>query len=790
MKLILALALSAAAATPALRGAEPRRRLEALELLGAEESAKVEAEQEAARAAALAEAMAQLKEAQDMMAKAEALKAAAATAEAAPEAPKEPAAAEAPAEERVAVAAPAAPAAGDWEAQYKALEAAKAASEAAAAPAEPAAEEPAEPASEEPAAEPAAEAAAEPAAEPSDAAAEPAAEAAPEASEAKPAEEPAAEPAAEDPPAEASATATAEATEPTTTERIATDVAELAAGGGDPAVAAEAAALVQKLQAELKEESALLAALAAKLDAMRGDAPAAKAETEPATTEPATTEPATTTTTAEKALTVATWNIAAINNNPFEYWIHSEDEAYNKLMSDVQAFISEPGDKDVRVKEVFTDAMWDELKEKMKGAGWAGVDDVDDLWQDDYRRRKIVSGFLKDAELGSKRLASMPDRVTNTIRSVDGKKMRPTVINCYEQEFSSLQDWWTQWKTFIFETEVTTKSGEAPKPVYGLLQPIKRSKYPAISMAEEAVSLPLQTLAGAIFDSILVHMMNSVAQDTWQPLRTQLCEALNRKKDSRTLDILDQKYGDADIVFVQEAASSFVEAAKAHALGERYSIIAPASLDPKRDQNSLVLVKKGFGSFEEVDVLSSLSDAPVAAGDLLVVQNDEYVLASFHGDTNGLATIPITDAVLGKVGDKTLIFGLDANTYEAKRDGYQNAEEYQAHIVEKGLASQRGSTKDMDPKLYTTFNARTYLQPQLNKAVSYEERFTNVNVDRNPKDFVLFSTSLELVSTSRDNTAKTSSSSGEPKYDNEKMFPTLKFPSDHAITKVVLKAKN
>ena len=76
MKLILALALGATAqfATPALRGGA--RRLEALELLGAEESAKVEAEQEAARATALAEAMAQLKEAQDMMAKAEALKAA------------------------------------------------------------------------------------------------------------------------------------------------------------------------------------------------------------------------------------------------------------------------------------------------------------------------------------------------------------------------------------------------------------------------------------------------------------------------------------------------------------------------------------------------------------------------------------------------------------------------------------------------------------------------------------------------------------------------------------------
>ena len=103
----------------------------------------------------------------------------------------------------------------------------------------------------------------------------------------------------------------------------------------------------------------------------------------------------------------------------------------------------------------------------------------------------------------------------------------------------------------------------------GMLGKIKRSKYPAITMAEEAVSLPLQTLAGAIFDAILVHMMQNVAQDTLQPLRTQLCEALNRKKDSRTLDILDQKYSDADIVFVQEAASSFVEAAKAHPLGER-----------------------------------------------------------------------------------------------------------------------------------------------------------------------------------------------------------------------------
>ena len=42
-------------------------------------------------------------------------------------------------------------------------------------------------------------------------------------------------------------------------------------------------------------------------------------------------------------LRVATWNIAAINNNPFEYWITHEDADYNTLMEGVQSFIDQPG---------------------------------------------------------------------------------------------------------------------------------------------------------------------------------------------------------------------------------------------------------------------------------------------------------------------------------------------------------------------------------------------------------------------------------------------------------------
>ena len=41
-----------------------------------------------------------------------------------------------------------------------------------------------------------------------------------------------------------------------------------------------------------------------------------------------------------------------------------------------------------------------------------------------------------------------------------------------------------------------------------------------------------------------------------------------------------------------------------------------------------------------------------------------------------------------------------------------------------------------NPKNYTTFHARTYLQPQLNKAIKYSEK--DVKGDKNPKDFIVF----------------------------------------------------
>lgn len=94
-----------------------------------------------------------------------------------------------------------------------------------------------------------------------------------------------------------------------------------------------------------------------------------------------------------KRLSVATWNIAAINNNPFEYWItYKENPHYEEIMAKVEQFLENPGDKDVPVSNVFTENMFAKLDQRITGVGWTSVRSY---WEKDFRNRKIVEGFMK-----------------------------------------------------------------------------------------------------------------------------------------------------------------------------------------------------------------------------------------------------------------------------------------------------------------------------------------------------------------------------------------------------------
>lgn len=407
--------------------------------------------------------------------------------------------------------------------------------------------------------------------------------------------------------------------------------------------------------------------------------------------------------------------------------------------------------------------------------------------------------------MGSKRLASMPDRITNTINVEDGEGQvyRPTVINMYTGDLSTLDKWWAEWEKFMFDDKVKIKGsdGVEDRVPYEMLQPIKKAKYPDITEQEEKDSLPLQTMCGAIFDAILVFMMNTVAEpNVWQELKMTMVENLNKKKVPHTLAILETTYADADIITLQEVSSSFIDQARGSKLGTIFHIIAPVDLDAVRDQNSVIFLNKDmFPKGMGVEITSLVEatfpqgvDVPVAKGDILAITaTNKYdlplVIASFHGDTNGLATKPVLDAVLNAMSiddaglkNHHLIFGMDANTYDTFKPGkQQDVRDWGKHYVSHGLTSCWGDVPD--PKNYTTYNARTYLQPQLNKACKSNEKREKGDV--NPKDFILFSKDdFKVIKTWKDNT-------GKKEYIEDMAFPTLEFPSDHGLLSTILEPK-
>ena len=481
-------------------------------------------------------------------------------------------------------------------------------------------------------------------------------------------------------------------------------------------------------------------------------------------------------------------------------------------MDDVERFINAPGAEDVPVERVFSPAMFQDLKALMLAAGWdpEHVSDTEKAYESDFKNRKIVTQFLKDGTLGSKRLASMPDRVTNTVHLASGAQAyRPTVINCFGGVFAPealMSDWWGAWKAFMFQDqfEIVDRKTKKPRPTNGagLLVPISRAKYPAVTEHEERISLPLQTMCLAIFDAIQIHMVGRVAPDSWQGLRAAMCKALNLRKTDRLLEILGAQYkARVDVGCLQEVASSFVTRAQ-EAMGADFAFFSPQGAG-SREQNSVLFLRRSVFDVDNAkDVTADVEaqfdkDVPVSAGDVLALRvrakdtGEEYLIASFHGDTNGLATIPVVTAVHHVLRESCppgtrLIFGLDANTYSKGKPGkLQDVREFAAFLdSELGLESCWGAHAAWEDKCLTTFNARTYLQPQLNKAAGKADM--EAKGDKNPKDFVLFTGAHYSVDTAS-GVAKDNTGRGE--YIENMVFPTLDFPSDHGAVLVHLELK-
>ena len=121
---------------------------------------------------------------------------------------------------------------------------------------------------------------------------------------------------------------------------------------------------------------------------------------------------------ATKTLQLCTWNVAAINNNPLEYWTTYDHPDYKALMVAVEEMVESPADRDVTLGSIFPASAVEELAGRMNKL--EGFDVLLRFWKYGgmIGQRPIVSGFLKDKVIGSKRFMSMPDRYTNTINTL------------------------------------------------------------------------------------------------------------------------------------------------------------------------------------------------------------------------------------------------------------------------------------------------------------------------------------------------------------------------------------
>eukprot|EP00747_Dinoflagellata_sp_TGD_P045275 gnl/TRDRNA2_/TRDRNA2_143736_c0_seq4.p1 gnl/TRDRNA2_/TRDRNA2_143736_c0~~gnl/TRDRNA2_/TRDRNA2_143736_c0_seq4.p1 ORF type:complete len:545 (-),score=132.75 gnl/TRDRNA2_/TRDRNA2_143736_c0_seq4:134-1540(-) len=463
-------------------------------------------------------------------------------------------------------------------------------------------------------------------------------------------------------------------------------------------------------------------------------------------------------------------------------------------MAGVEAFLENPGERDVPVRTIFTDDMFMDLKELMRQEKMQHLDEVEALWRGGslhLGQRKVVSEFLKDGSLGAKRLISMPDRMTNTINVVTRAKSqyrpppvcRPCAINNFDGDLSTTDIWWKQWKHFMFIKPLTVvNSGTDEQRPVEMLQPIRHSKYPEVTEDEERISIPLQIVCQAIFDCIIVHLMNLLSPNgTWQVVKKNLSDALYRRKQQRTLEILSSRYAS-------------------------HILVLPAKLDGQADQNSMILLKKDtFISASIKEVTPTIVELmeksmKLADGDLIVIEvegardHKKYLIASFHGDTSGLLTMPVVNAVHEAANeafkDYLVILGLDTNVYEQPKEG-TNRKLFQSFVQEyngMGFTSCFGDSPEVR-WCRTTCSARTFLQPQLNKAIRAADKVEKS--DMNPKDILLFyKNQLELVPQSdakkgfrnplKDNT-------GDMEYRENSIFPTMTFPSDHGIVAAVLR---
>ena len=123
----------------------------------------------------------------------------------------------------------------------------------------------------------------------------------------------------------------------------------------------------------------------------------------------------------DNILKVMSWNIAGINNNPWEYFVCLEDDNYNNLMSHIESFLTKTG-KQMKVRSVLESIDSDFFGALQKLLSSDKLKAFNNLNFDALIKENVskyldlsIPDFLSNKFIGENRLISWPDRLLSLV---------------------------------------------------------------------------------------------------------------------------------------------------------------------------------------------------------------------------------------------------------------------------------------------------------------------------------------------------------------------------------------
>jgi len=206
------------------------------------------------------------------------------------------------------------------------------------------------------------------------------------------------------------------------------------------------------------------------------------------------------------------------------------------------------------------------------------------------------------------------------------------------------------------------------------------------------------------------------------------------------------KYHNPDVICLQEVDW------KSLSQMEDYEIFTPSESNGKQD--SVILLRKGLWK----DVQSESLERTLVTATLRAT-GEKVIIASYHGEANGITTIPFRHAMrafmVAKCPDCVLIIGSDTNAHTAPEPSSRKLSF--SHLQD--FAASQNWLLANTPPVVTTRSCRTLFQAQSHKGQDQDD----IIYASDPKDNIMIDkASISAFSS------------------NTNPIPNSEFPSDHA----------